>query len=84
VHGIASSRRFACALGSGARVAGAGARGTRLLARQGQGRGLPELEQETVEARPELVCQWTDAFSFITGLTGEHILSHSVIGNAPV
>jgi hypothetical protein len=28
--------------------------------------------------------KWTDAFSFITGLTGEHILSHSVNGNAPV
>jgi hypothetical protein len=28
--------------------------------------------------------EWTDAFSFITGLTGEHILSHSVNGNAPV
>jgi hypothetical protein len=28
--------------------------------------------------------EWTDAFSFITGLTGEHILSYSVNGNAPV
>jgi hypothetical protein len=28
--------------------------------------------------------EWTDAFSFITGLTGEHILSHSVNGNVSV
>jgi hypothetical protein len=28
--------------------------------------------------------EWTDAFSFIIGLTGEHISSHSVNGNAPV
>jgi hypothetical protein len=28
--------------------------------------------------------EWTDGFSFITGLTGEHILSHPVSGNAPV
>jgi hypothetical protein len=28
--------------------------------------------------------EWTDAFSFITSLTGEHILSHSVNENAPV
>jgi hypothetical protein len=28
--------------------------------------------------------EWTDTFSFITGLTGEHIFSHSVNGNAPV
>jgi hypothetical protein len=26
--------------------------------------------------------EWIKAFSFITGLTGEHILSHSVNGNA--
>jgi hypothetical protein len=28
--------------------------------------------------------EWTDAFSFITGLTDEHMLSHSDNGNAPV
>jgi hypothetical protein len=28
--------------------------------------------------------EWTDAFSFVTGLTGEHILSHLVSGNALV
>jgi hypothetical protein len=28
--------------------------------------------------------EWTDAFSFITGLTGEHILAQSANGNAPV
>jgi hypothetical protein len=28
--------------------------------------------------------EWTDVSNFITGLTGEHILSHSVNGNAPV
>jgi hypothetical protein len=28
--------------------------------------------------------EWADAFSFITGLTSEHILSHSVNGNEPV
>jgi hypothetical protein len=28
--------------------------------------------------------EWTDAFSFIIDLTGEHISSHSVNGNAPV
>jgi hypothetical protein len=28
--------------------------------------------------------EWIDAFSFITGLTGEHILSHPVSGNALV
>jgi hypothetical protein len=28
--------------------------------------------------------EWIDAFSFITGLTSEHILSHSVNGNAPL
>jgi hypothetical protein len=28
--------------------------------------------------------EWIDAFSFITGLIGEYILSHSVNGNAPV
>jgi hypothetical protein len=28
--------------------------------------------------------EWTDAFSFITGLTGKHILSHPVNGNALV
>jgi hypothetical protein len=28
--------------------------------------------------------EWIDAFSFITGLTGEHILSHSVNGNVSV
>jgi hypothetical protein len=28
--------------------------------------------------------EWTDAFSFVTGLTDEHILSHSVSRNAPL
>jgi hypothetical protein len=28
--------------------------------------------------------EWTDAFSFITCLTGDHILSHSVNGNESV
>jgi hypothetical protein len=28
--------------------------------------------------------KWTDAFSFITNLTGDHILSHSVNDNKPV
>jgi hypothetical protein len=37
-----------------------------------------------LETKKNTLLEWTDAFSFITGLTGEHILSHPVNGNAPM
>jgi hypothetical protein len=42
-------------------------------------------EHSWLECRKKCsLLEWTDAFSFITDLTDEHILSHSVNGNAPV
>ena len=41
-------------------------------------------EHSWSESRKYSLLEWTDAFSFITGLTGEHILAQSVNGNAPV
>jgi hypothetical protein len=37
-----------------------------------------------LESRKNALLEWTDVSNFITGLTGEHILSHSVNGNASV
>jgi hypothetical protein len=42
-------------------------------------------EHYWLESKKECsLLEWTDAFSFVTGLTDEHILSHSVSGNAPL